>query len=363
MTIQTNTTDRKALVKAIAEELHTEARYLRTPTYAYEVGDFTVDRYGNIVGDDFAPLHDFLLRNGYITEEAETGTEAENEEADAPVEGTDVELTEGIALSADAEATDAASENDTAEADADLEAPVEAIAPEPNVAAVETVEDSEAETADDEEDTERGDDMKPITADTEGSADDVSNDADSDLEEEQHPADTAGQLIAAQTITIPAPGITVEQLRNLTFILYSRQYLLGLMTGVETIHIPVELIEALKTALPASPEDFTALLNSHRALGLKGFDFKAGEFTLTFPFCENEPAKWTTFAGLQGRILQSALAAKRVLPDLIQPEEEAEKYTAHIWLQRMGYKGPEMKEQRNILLHHLHGYCAFSNGA
>ena len=29
----------------------------------------------------------------------------------------------------------------------------------------------------------------------------------------------------------------------------------------------------------------------------------------------------------------------------------------------MGYKGPEMKEQRNILLHHLHGYCAFSNGA
>ena len=288
MTIQTNTTDRKALVKAIAEELHTEARYLRTPTYAYEVGDFTVDRYGNIVGDDFAPLHDFLLRNGYITEEAETGTEAENEEADAPVEDTDVELPEGIALSADAEATDEASEmnateNDTGEADADLEAPVES---------------SEAETADDEEDTERDDGMKPFTADTEESADDVSNGADSDLEEEQHPGDTAGQLIDAQTITIPAPGITVEQLRNLTFILYSRQYLLGLMTGAETetIHIPVELIEALKTALPASPEDFTALLNRHRALGLKGFDFKAGEFTLTFPFCENEPAKWTTCA-------------------------------------------------------------------
>ena len=34
-----------------------------------------------------------------------------------------------------------------------------------------------------------------------------------------------------------------------------------------------------------------------------------------------------------------------------------------MWLQRMGYKGPEMKEQRNILLKHLHGYCAFSNGA
>ncbi|MGX8705612.1 MAG: hypothetical protein ACSW8J_03440, partial [bacterium] len=92
MTIQTNTTDRKALVKAIAAELHTEARYLRTPTYAYEVGDFTVDRYGNIVGDDFAPLHDFLLRNGYITEEPEAAVEAESEEA--PVEGTETEPAE-----------------------------------------------------------------------------------------------------------------------------------------------------------------------------------------------------------------------------------------------------------------------------
>ena len=64
MTILTNTTARKALARAIAEELHTEARYLRTPTYAYEIGDFTVDRDGNIVGDDFTPLMAFLLRNG-----------------------------------------------------------------------------------------------------------------------------------------------------------------------------------------------------------------------------------------------------------------------------------------------------------
>ena len=52
-----------------------------------------------------------------------------------------------------------------------------------------------------------------------------------------------------------------------------------------------------------------------------------------------------------------------MFPELLKPEEEAEKYTAHMWLQRMGYKGPEMKEQRNILLKNLHGYCAFSNGA
>ena len=279
MTIHTNTTDRKALVKAIAEELHTEVRYLRAPTYAYEVGDFTVDRDGNIIGEDFTPLMGFLLRNGYITEDA--AAQAEN--ADAPVEE------DAPAEEPAAEATDS---------DADSEAPTSML---------------------------------------------------SNIDE--------------QTITIPAPDITVEQLRNLTYTLYSRQYILNLMIGGNTIAIPVELVEALKEALPATPKDFTQLLDSYSELGLKGFDFRDGQFSMAFPFFETEPTKWTTFAGLQGRILQAALAATRVFPELIRPEEEAEKYTAHMWLQRMGYKGPEMKEQRNILLKHLHGYCAFSNGS
>ena len=291
MTIQTNTNDRKALAKAIAEELHTEARYLRTPTYAYEIGDFTVDRDGNIVGDDFTPLMGFLLRNGYITEDAAAQTES----ADAPVE-EEVPVEEP--------ATELAEEENTGE---------------------------------------------PVA------------DADNDTDSEEPTSMLSN--IDEQTITIPAPDITVEQLRNLTYTLYSRQYILNLMTGGQTITIPLELIEALQEALPATPGDFTALLDNHRELGLKGFDFRDGQFSLTFPFYETEPTKWTTFAGLQGRILQMALAATRVFPELIQPEEEAEKYTAHMWLQRMGYKGPEMKEQRNILLKHLHGYCAFSNGS
>ena len=104
------------------------------------------------------------------------------------------------------------------------------------------------------------------------------------------------------------------------------------------------------------------LLDSYREQGLTGFDFRAGAFSLVFPFYEDEPAKWTAFAGLQGRILLAARGATRVFPELLKPEEEAEKYTAHMWLQRLGYRGPEMKEQRNLLLKHLHGYCAFSNG-
>lgn len=322
MMIQTNTTDRKALVKAIAEELHTDARYLRTPTYAYEVGDFTVDRYGNIIGDDFTPLMGFLLRNGYITEDA---LAAQTEEVDAPDD-------EEVPVEETAEVPDASAAEDINEV--------------PTIDAAEDINEVPGIDANGEDTIEEDgtDDTKDSDTNSEASASMLSN-------------------IDEQTITIPAPGITVEQLRNLTYTLYSRQYILNLMTGGDTIHIPLELIEALQEALPATPEDFTALLESHREMGLKGYDYKDGQFSMTFPFYETEPIKWTTFAGLQGRILLTAREARRVFPELIQPDEEAEKYTAHIWLQRMGYKGPEMKEHRNILLKHLHGYCAFSNGA
>ena len=316
MRIQTNTTDRKALVKAIAEELHTEYRYLRTPTYAYEVGDFTVDRDGNIIGEDFTPLMGFLLRNGYITEDA---LAAQTEPADEPAEE-------------EMPVEEAADETANEPADEPAEEHID----------VPTDEEAEKDTPE-----EPSDDTPEET----------NSNTDSEL------LTSMLSVIDEQTITIPAPDITVEQLRNLTYILYSRQYILNLMTCGDTIQIPEALVQSLKNTLPDTPEHFSEFLDIYRRFGLKGFDFKDGQFSLTFPFYETEPTKWTAFAGLQGRILQMAWTATRVFPELMKPEEEAEKYTAHMWLQRMGYKGPEMKEQRNILLKHLHGYCAFSNGA
>ena len=84
MTITTKTTDRKALVKAIAEELGTASTYLRAPTYAYQIGDFTVDRDGNIIGEDFEALRDFLERNGY--ELPDQGVPAEAQPDGEPTE-------------------------------------------------------------------------------------------------------------------------------------------------------------------------------------------------------------------------------------------------------------------------------------
>ena len=70
MTIITNTDDRKALAKAIAEELGMTAHFLGIASCGYQVGDYIVDRNGNIIGEDFGALRDFLLRRGYIQEEA-----------------------------------------------------------------------------------------------------------------------------------------------------------------------------------------------------------------------------------------------------------------------------------------------------
>ena len=281
MTIRTNTTDRKALAKAIAEELGTPAVYLRAPTYAYQIGEYTVDRDGSIIGDDFGALRDFLLRNSYITgENADQETTAEEENAGAP------------ALETQAPA-------DSPETDS--------IPPE------EAPTDSEA--------------RDPVTS---------------------------------MEISIPARGITPAQLKNLTFMLYGRQTLINRMTQSDCLSIPDSLINQLRESTPETVEDFILLLDDAKAAaGLTGFDFRDGKVSMTFPFDETQPTKWTAYANLLNRIYDAAVKATRVFPERIEPDGQNEKYLAHTWLQRLGYHGADFKAERKILLGHLTGYCAF----
>lgn len=43
---------RKALVEAISQELNTPSKYLGAPHFAYQVGDYIIDRDGTLTGDD-----------------------------------------------------------------------------------------------------------------------------------------------------------------------------------------------------------------------------------------------------------------------------------------------------------------------
>ena len=81
MTLQTNPTDRREMVQAIAERLGSPAVYLRTPTCAYRIGGLTVERDGSIASDDEAlleTLRPMLMERGWLTDAAA------DSEAEAP---------------------------------------------------------------------------------------------------------------------------------------------------------------------------------------------------------------------------------------------------------------------------------------
>ena len=57
---------RKALVQNIAAWLQADAVYQRAPTYAYKIGEYTVDRDGELTGPMNEDLLAFLAGQGYL---------------------------------------------------------------------------------------------------------------------------------------------------------------------------------------------------------------------------------------------------------------------------------------------------------
>lgn len=70
MRVETITNNRKAMAYALAERLGSECRYMGTPTYAYRVGNLTIERDGAITGEhlELLAVMGWLLEHGYITE-------------------------------------------------------------------------------------------------------------------------------------------------------------------------------------------------------------------------------------------------------------------------------------------------------
>ena len=254
MTVTTNTTDRKALAKALADKLGTTAKYMGPPTFGYQVGDYIVDRDGNIEGEDFEALRDFLQSIGCFPEEE---TEPAGEQTEPETENPDS-----------------------------------------------------------------------------GTQDQVS-------------------------ISVPADDLTPAQMKNLIFTLFTKQYLIGKMTGGDLLNIPDNLIARLMENTPETMEDFKALLDTAKDDGLTGFEFAEGKVTLTYAAHQDEPERNMLYAMLTARILKAAKEATRVFPERQEPENE--KYFARAWLLRIGYNGADSKAERNLLLKHLKGHSAFPN--
>ena len=88
MTLSTHPEDRREMVRALSERLQTPAVYLRTPTYAFQIGSLTVNRDGSIDSEDEAlleSLRPMLIERGWLDSEPDeqpATTAEENSEAE-----------------------------------------------------------------------------------------------------------------------------------------------------------------------------------------------------------------------------------------------------------------------------------------
>ena len=176
---------------------------------------------------------------------------------------------------------------------------------------------------------------------------------------EQGLIDTPQTEIEETTVSLPVEGMTAEGLKNLIFLIHSKQYLINRAFAEEVFRIPAELVEALGSAEIPDAETFLQTFQNH-AEGCKGISFPSGKAAFTLPAI-NDPDMILAFTHLAAAMAQQARGQKRIRPD--ETIEENEKYYMRIWLLRLGFGGKEGKEVRNLLLKNLKGHSAFRTEA
>ena len=157
------------------------------------------------------------------------------------------------------------------------------------------------------------------------------------------------------TVSLPVEGMTVEGLKNLIYLIHSKQYLINRAFAEEVFRIPAALVEELGGAEVSSTEAFLQAFQNH-ADGCKGISFPDGKAAFTLPAI-NDPDMIQAFTNLAAAMAQQAKEQKRIKPK--ETIEENEKYYMRIWLLRLGFGGAEGKETRNLLLKNLKGHSAF----
>lgn len=183
------------------------------------------------------------------------------------------------------------------------------------------------------------------------------------VDSEEIPEDTEPIRVAQMDITMPVENWTVAQLTNLLRTFYGKQYLINRMLDYNMLYIEESFVTAISENPPETAADFEARVQ--RAVDadcIKDLRIADGKVTLSAPFVENEPTRWTAYADLLKGILKSAETATRVSIKR-QDDPDNEKYHANSWLMRMGFGGPDFKETRRILMGHLTGFAAFKSAA
>ena len=172
---------------------------------------------------------------------------------------------------------------------------------------------------------------------------------------EQGLIETPNTEIEETTVSLPVEGMTAEGLKNLIFLIHSKQYLINRAFAEEVFRIPAELTEELGRAEVPDTEAFLRIFQSH-AEGCRGISFPDGKVTFTLPTAD-DPDMIKAFTHLAAAMVRQAKEQKRISPK--ETIEENEKYYMRIWLLRLGFGGAEGKEIRDLLMKKLKGNSAF----
>lgn len=156
-------------------------------------------------------------------------------------------------------------------------------------------------------------------------------------------------------VQVPIEGMDGFALRNLIFLLSSKQYLLNRVLQREHFHVSNELVDALKTGECSRASEFHSIIDSTQD-GLKGLAFADDNAEFTFPVSD-DPVKNRALVTLAALMVNSAKQAKRVDPT--NQVVENEKYYLRIWLIHLGLSGRGGQETRRALLDGLKGHTAF----
>ena len=335
-----NVAERKTLARRMEELTGIHPYYTKAPLYSYDIGNYTIDRDGNLLVEPEnadAELLTTLLNEGLIR----GGESVESED----VRPENAEPTEDLA-------EEPVTEEDTEEAESEDEQLTEA---EPE--ALDEQENEEVDTAEPDEPAETENEEAP---ESDGTAEDEPDTEEVESEEQPEAEDQPDEVPLDLELSFPVSQHNGVTLRNLVNLLYSRGKLIGKATGGH-FHVEEGLVDKLKDdRCTFAVMNFINAVSDYEAehgMALEGLKISTEKVTFTgFPTAPDHE-HLTAFAQLAVLMNQQAIGQKRIQAKDVNDENE--KYALRTWLLRLGMNGPDFKETRKILMENLSGHAAF----
>lgn len=340
-----NVAERKTLAKRMEDLTGIHPYYTKAPLYSYDIGNYTIDRDGNLLVEPEnadAELLTTLLNEGLIR----GGESIESDDAQP-------ENAESAEDSAEEPVTDVESE---AEQPTDEEPEVLDEQESEDVDTAEEDEPSEIESEEAPESDDTAEDSTPEDSTPEDEADPEVPES----EESQEAENQTDEVPLDLELSFPVSQHNGVSLRNLVNLLYSRGKLIGKATDGH-FHVEEGLVEKLKDdSCTFAIMNFINAVSNYEAehgAALEGLKITTEKVTFTgFPTAPDHE-HLTAFAQLAVLMNQQAISQKRIQAKDVNDENE--KYALRTWLLRLGMNGPDFKETRKILMEKLSGHAAF----